>query len=276
MTASTKKKLLMRRVDLADSETNQDGLIQQACSDRAAFARLYRMHYEKVFRYRCRRLFNRHDAEEVTSTVFFKIMRTISTLEGNSDGFRNWLYRIATNAVNDRLKTAKKRAEAIRNAAEHQGRSHAFAGARVGKRKAAVPSPCSMRVMTRRLPGSMYSVSPARSRGEDAMPSSTTCTSPTETSTRLSPSGVTVAVKAVPISTNFEVGVSRVNPFDSGVAATNRTCPSIRNALLSVSGSRIVGPNASTLAPLLNCTWADPDDSSVRCPTRPLYRVLGS
>lgn len=117
----------MRRVDLANSETDQDSLMQQACSDRAAFAMLYRMHYERVFRYCCRRLFNRHDAEEVTSTVFFRVMRTISTFEGNSDGFRNWLYRIATNAVNDHLKTAKRRAETIRNAAQEHGRGHAFA-----------------------------------------------------------------------------------------------------------------------------------------------------
>ena len=113
---------------MADSETNQDILIRQACSDRAAFARLYRMHYERVFRYCCRRLFNRHDAEEGTSTVFFRVMRTIRTFEGNSDDFRNWLYRIATNAVNDHLKTAKRRAEAIRNAAQQHGRSQESAG----------------------------------------------------------------------------------------------------------------------------------------------------
>jgi len=117
----------MRRVDLANSETDQDILIKRARSDRAAFAQLYRIYCERVFRYCCRRLFNRHAAEDVTSTVFFRVMRTIRTFEGNSDGFRNWLYRIATNAVNDHLKTAKKRAEAVRNAAQEYGRRHAFA-----------------------------------------------------------------------------------------------------------------------------------------------------
>jgi len=128
MTAEANRKLLMRRVDLANSETNQDILIRQACSDRAAFARLYRMHYERVFRYCCRRLFNRHDAEDVTSTVFFRVMRTISTFEGNPDGFRNWLYRIATNAVNDHVKTAKRRADTIKNTARQHGHRHVSAG----------------------------------------------------------------------------------------------------------------------------------------------------
>ena len=65
-----------------------------ACSEREAFARLYRMHYEIVFRYCSRRLFNRHAAEEVTSTVFFRVMRTISSFKGNSNDFRKWLYRV--------------------------------------------------------------------------------------------------------------------------------------------------------------------------------------
>jgi len=103
----------MRQVDLAGNEAQQDILIKQACSDRTAFARLYRMHYDRVFRYCARRLFNRHAAEDVTSTVFFKVMRTIGSFEGGSRDFRNWLYRIATNAVNDHLRTARRRAEAI-------------------------------------------------------------------------------------------------------------------------------------------------------------------
>jgi len=126
MTAEANRKLLMRRVDLANSETDQDILINQACSDRAAFASLYRIHYERVFRYCCRRLFNRHAAEDVTSEVFFRVMRTISTFEGNSNGFRNWLYRIATNAVNDHLKMAKRRAETITNAVQEHGSGRSF------------------------------------------------------------------------------------------------------------------------------------------------------
>jgi RNA polymerase sigma-70 factor (ECF subfamily) len=127
MAAKAQKNLLMRRVDLADDEAQQDILIRQACSDRAAFARLYRMHYERVFRYCSRRLFNRHTAEDVTSTVFFKVMRAIGSFEGDSNDFRNWLYRIATNAVNDHLRTGRKRAEAIKAIA--QGRSSDLARA---------------------------------------------------------------------------------------------------------------------------------------------------
>ena len=107
----------MEPMNLQDSDTDQDALIEKAGSDSAAFAQLYRLHYDKVFRYCARRLFNRHTAEDVTSIVFFKAMRTISSFQGDSRDFRNWLYRIATNTVNDHLRTAKRRADAIRNIA---------------------------------------------------------------------------------------------------------------------------------------------------------------
>ena len=99
---------------MATTEMDQDILIKKACSDPAAFARLYRLHYDSVFRYCSHRLFNRQSAEDVTSTVFFKVMNAIKSFKGNSKDFRNWLYRIATNAVNDHLRSAVKRKEAIR------------------------------------------------------------------------------------------------------------------------------------------------------------------
>ena len=109
-----------------DSDTDQDLLIKEACRDSAAFAQLYRLHYDNIFRYCARRLFNRHAAEDVTSIVFFKAMRTIGSFKGNSKDFRNWLYRIATNAVNDHCRTAKRRADAICNIAMVRGSDHTF------------------------------------------------------------------------------------------------------------------------------------------------------
>ncbi len=113
MTAINNNKLI-RKSGLANSEMDQDILIKRARSDPDAFARLYRLHYDSVFRYCSHRLFNRQSAEDVTSTVFFKVMAAIKTFKGNAKDFRNWLYRIATNAVNDHLRSAVKRKEAIR------------------------------------------------------------------------------------------------------------------------------------------------------------------
>ena len=88
-------------------------LIPRACSDPNAFAQLYLLHYDQVFHYCIRRLFDRHRAEEVTSTVFFKVMHNLGSFDGTVTDFRSWLLRIATNAVNDHLRDARRRNEAI-------------------------------------------------------------------------------------------------------------------------------------------------------------------
>jgi len=96
---------------LAFSEDGNIGLIRRACSDPDAFAQLYLSHYDDVFHYCIRRLFDRHCAEDVTSTVFSKVMHHLSSFDGNTTDFRHWLLRIATNAVNDHLRDAKRRAD---------------------------------------------------------------------------------------------------------------------------------------------------------------------
>lgn len=95
------------------SESKHVGLVQRACSDPDAFAQLYLMHYDNVFRYCVRRLFDPHSAEDVTSTVFFKVMHNLDSFDGTAIDFRSWLLRIATNAVNDHLRDARRRTEGI-------------------------------------------------------------------------------------------------------------------------------------------------------------------
>lgn len=88
---------------------SDDQLISRARTDTAAFVQLYRRHYEAVFRYCVHRLFERHAAEDVTSQVFLKVVESFHRFEGNEQQFRSWLYRIATNAVNEhRRKTARQ------------------------------------------------------------------------------------------------------------------------------------------------------------------------
>ena len=113
MTAGIGKKRLQRQTTLAFSKDENSGLIQRACSDPDAFAQLYLAHYDDVFHYCVRRLFDRHCAEDVTSTVFFKVMHNLSSFDGNTTDFRHWLLRIATNAVNDHLRDAKRRADTM-------------------------------------------------------------------------------------------------------------------------------------------------------------------
>ena len=102
-----------------DSKAADDSqLIAEARSDRAAFVRLYRRHYDAVFRYCVHRLFERQAAEDVTSDVFLKAVENIHRFKGNEQQFRNWLYRIATNAVNNYLRKTARRNRLLKVARE--------------------------------------------------------------------------------------------------------------------------------------------------------------
>lgn len=85
-------------------------LVMQARSDTAAFVQLYRRHYDAVFRYCVHRLFDRQTAEDITSEVFLKVVQSFARFDGeNEQQFRSWLYRIATNAVNNHLRKTARR-----------------------------------------------------------------------------------------------------------------------------------------------------------------------
>lgn len=94
---------------VSDRGDEYSDLIERACSDPNAFAELYLRHYRDVFRYCVRRLFDRHLAEDATSTVFFKVLNRLGSFGGDAAGFRSWLLRIATNVANDRLREARRR-----------------------------------------------------------------------------------------------------------------------------------------------------------------------
>jgi RNA polymerase sigma-70 factor (ECF subfamily) len=113
MTAGIGTKRIQRQTTLAFSKDENTDLIQRACSDPDAFAQLYLLHYDRVFHYCVHRLFDRHCAEDVTSTIFFKVMHNLSSFDGKMTDFRHWLLRIATNAVNDHLRDTKRRADAM-------------------------------------------------------------------------------------------------------------------------------------------------------------------
>jgi RNA polymerase sigma factor (sigma-70 family) len=84
-------------------------LMMQAKSDPGAFSRLYFRHYDMIFSYCVHRLYNRQTAEDITSEVFLKMLENFQTFDGNERQFRNWLYKIATNAINEHIRKTTRR-----------------------------------------------------------------------------------------------------------------------------------------------------------------------
>lgn len=103
-----------------DKQMAYDGsLIVRARRDPAAFVRLYRQYYDVIFRYCVHRLFERAMAEDITSEVFLKVVENFEVFKGSERQFRNWLYRIATNAINQHLRKVTRQ-NSILNVARDQ------------------------------------------------------------------------------------------------------------------------------------------------------------
>jgi RNA polymerase sigma-70 factor (ECF subfamily) len=81
--------------------------------------RLYELYYERIFRFCVHRLFDKEIAEDVTSTVFLEVARSIRTFKGRTvQDFQNWLYAIAANQANAYIRKTSRRKELLKEAAD--------------------------------------------------------------------------------------------------------------------------------------------------------------
>ncbi len=90
----------------ADERSNEGDAVLAArasAGDAEAFGALYDRYVEAVYRYVYYRVRNEAEAEDVTSDVFLKALRAIPRYEPRQP-FLAWLYRIARNAVIDRVR----------------------------------------------------------------------------------------------------------------------------------------------------------------------------
>jgi RNA polymerase sigma-70 factor (ECF subfamily) len=87
---------------LADRDygTAEDAqLVVWARDDTAAFGELYTRYVKKIYNYIYYRTGNHHDAEDLTSRVFFRALAHIDSYTDRGVPFSAWLYRIAHNLV---------------------------------------------------------------------------------------------------------------------------------------------------------------------------------
>lgn len=83
----------------ADEEEAQ---VQQAQKDLAAFKALYDAYLPRVFAYVAYRVGVRQDAEDLTATVFLKVVQDLDRFEWRGPGsFAAWVFRIAHDVVAD-------------------------------------------------------------------------------------------------------------------------------------------------------------------------------
>lgn len=74
-------------------------LVELTKKDKNAFGEIYERYLDKIYKYIYYRVGNQHDAEDLTSRVFFRALAHVETYEDRGVPFQAWLYRIAHNLV---------------------------------------------------------------------------------------------------------------------------------------------------------------------------------
>ena len=94
----------------------EDSLVKQAVQrDRVAFANLYDMYVDQVYKHVYYRVANRADVEDITQEVFIKAWKAIDKYKRTGAPFVAWLIAIARNLIADHYK-AKKRLVSLEQA----------------------------------------------------------------------------------------------------------------------------------------------------------------
>ena len=79
---------------------------QQA--DREALEELYLLHFDRIYSYLHLTVGNRHDAEDLTTQTFLKMLESIGKFRWQSAPFSAWLFRIAHNLSMDHFRANRR------------------------------------------------------------------------------------------------------------------------------------------------------------------------
>jgi RNA polymerase sigma-70 factor (ECF subfamily) len=85
------------------------GLVERAQrGDRAALEELYLLHFDRIYSYLHMSVGSRHDAEDLTTQTFVKMLEAIGRFQWRSVPFSAWLFRIAHNLAMDHFRASRR------------------------------------------------------------------------------------------------------------------------------------------------------------------------
>ncbi|MGB2952898.1 MAG: sigma-70 family RNA polymerase sigma factor [Gaiellaceae bacterium] len=76
--------------------------------DREAIEALYLIHFDRIYSYLHMSIGNRHDAEDLTTQTFVKMLESIGRFRWRSAPFSAWLFRIAHNLAMDHFRAGRR------------------------------------------------------------------------------------------------------------------------------------------------------------------------
>ena len=76
--------------------------------DRQALEELYLLHFDRIYSYLHVSVGNKHDAEDLTTQTFLKMLESIGRFKWQSAPFSAWLFRIAHNLAMDHFRAGRR------------------------------------------------------------------------------------------------------------------------------------------------------------------------
>src|SRR6266511_1690967 len=76
--------------------------------DRDALEELYLLHFDRIYSYLHLSVGNRHDAEDLTTQTFLKMLEAIGRFRWQAAPFSAWLFRIAHNLAMDHFRSRRR------------------------------------------------------------------------------------------------------------------------------------------------------------------------
>ena len=76
--------------------------------DRDALEELYLTHFDRIYSYLHMSVGNRHDAEDLTTQTFLKMLESIGKFRFQAAPFSAWLFRIAHNLAMDHFRAGRR------------------------------------------------------------------------------------------------------------------------------------------------------------------------
>lgn len=89
-------------------KSDEKAVIRQAQKDPQAFGAIFDTYYEPIFGYVLKRVGNVHASQDIVSETFFKALDRLWQFRWRNISISSWLYKIATNEVNQYFRKNKR------------------------------------------------------------------------------------------------------------------------------------------------------------------------
>jgi RNA polymerase sigma-70 factor, ECF subfamily len=105
----------------SDTQSHEKGLVQRAIlQDKEAYAELYDLNVDRVFRHVYYRVCSKTDTEDIAQEVFVRGWKAIGNYKDRGAPFGAWLFAIADNLIADYFRKRKNKTVPLEEAEEVQ------------------------------------------------------------------------------------------------------------------------------------------------------------